>query len=261
MNFKTKNLLIALLSIAFFLNISRGFGQEFKALLFTRTVGYHHASIHEGVDAMRKLADRHTFSLDWQENPNVFNDKALANYDVVIFLNTTGDVLNEEQQKAFEKFIQSGKGYVGIHSASDTEYDWAWYTKLVGRMFKIHPPTQTAVLNVKDSNFPGMELIPQKWLWTDEWYQYGEEKITGLNYLLTVDEKTFDVYAKWGDNEGKGMGDFHPIAWYHNYDGGRAFYTGLGHVPGTYSDPIFLQHLYGGIYWAVTGKGIANKTK
>ncbi len=232
------------------------FSQQFKALLFTKTDGFHHESILAGVEAIKLLASRHHFAVDWQENAGVFNDKALENYKVVIFLNTTGNVLNDQQQAAFEKFIKAGKGYVGIHSASDTEYDWPWYTKMVGMMFKIHPQNQTAYLKVEDSNFPGMERFPKRFLWTDEWYQYGDRKADDLKVLITVDEKTYDPYAKWGDNEGKGMGAVHPISWYHPYDGGRAFYTGLGHIPLTFSDQTFLDHIYGGIYWAATGKGL-----
>lgn len=239
----------------FALTFSRSFAQQFKALLFTKTDGFHHESIQEGVTAIRTLANRNNFTIDWQENASIFNDKALGNYNVVIFLNTTGNILNDEQQAAFEKFIKAGNGYVGIHSASDTEYDWVWYTKMVGMMFKIHPQQQTAYLKLEDGNFPGMERFPKKMLWTDEWYEYSERKADDLHILLSVDEKTYDPYVKWGTNEGKGMG-FHPIAWYHKYDGGRSFYTGLGHIPLTFSDPIFLDHLYGGIYWAATGKGL-----
>lgn len=231
--------------------------QQFRALLFTRTAGFHHTSIHEGVEGVRKLAERHIFAVDWQESPTVFNDKQLERYDVVIFLNTTGDVLNDEQQAAFEKFIKSGKGWVGIHAAADTEYDWDWYTKMVGMMFKIHPQQQTAYLDVVNSNFPGLEHFPKRMLWTDEWYEYQKPyKSDDLTFLIGVDEKTYDAKTKWGDNVGEGMGDFHPIAWYHNYDGGRAFYTGLGHIGLIYSDPTFMDHLYGGIYWAATGRGI-----
>lgn len=232
------------------------FSQQFKALLFTKTDGFHHESIHEGVAAIRQLANRHHFTVDWHENATIFNDKALENYSVIIFLNTTGNILNDEQQAAFEKFIRSGKGFVGIHSASDTEYEWPWYTKMVGMMFKIHPQNQTAYLKVENSNFPGMERFPAKLMWTDEWYEFGPRKADDLKFLLSVDEKSYNPYAKWGENEGKGMGNFHPISWYHPYDGGRAFYTALGHIPLTYSDQIFQNHIYGGIYWAATGKGL-----
>jgi type 1 glutamine amidotransferase len=249
-----------ILTLLLTLAIAPAFSQrQFKVLLFTRTVGWHHESINEGVDAIRKLAERHSFAVDWQENPGTFTDARLADYQAIIFLNTTGDVLNDEQQKAMEKFIRSGKGFVGIHSAADTEYEWEWYTKLVGRMFRIHPAVQTAVLRVSDSKFPGMERIPAAWYWTDEWYEYGEEKTKGMTTLLTVDEKTFDPNVKWGEKVGKGMGDVHPISWYHFYDGGRSFYTGLGHLPLVFSDEVFLQHLYGGIYWAATGKGVTKK--
>jgi uncharacterized protein len=245
--------------LALFLLVHFSYAQntkQFKALLFTKTDGFYHESINEGVDGVKKLAERNFFNIEVHENASVFNDKKLEEFQVIIFLNTTGNILNDEQQLAMEKFIKAGKGYVGVHSASDTEYDWAWYTKLVGRMFKIHPVIQTATLKSHDSKFPGMERVPPAWQWTDEWYEYGEDKIDGLKVLLSVDEKTYNANVKWGQNEGKGMGDMHPIAWYHDYDGGRAFYTGLGHMPLVFSDPIFLEHLYGGIYWAATGKGI-----
>jgi hypothetical protein len=155
-----------------------------------------------------------------------------------------------------EKFIKSGKGFVGIHSASDTEYDWDWYVKLVGRMFVIHPTIQSAYLKILNKRFPGMDEFHDYQLWTDEWYEFTPEKNPGLNYLITVDEKTFETKVQWGEKIGKGMGDFHPIAWYQNYDGGRSFYTALGHLPYVFKDEKFLTHLYGGIYWAATGKGI-----
>jgi uncharacterized protein len=244
--------------ILVFLGLSSGiFAQkQFKVFLFTKTAGWHHESINEGVTAFKKMAERNNFDLDWQENTDFVTDENLANYQAIVFLNTTGDVLNEKQQKSVEKFIQSGKGFVGIHSASDTEYNWEWYTKMVGMMFKIHPTQQTACLNVVDSNFPGMERFPKRFFWTDEWYEFSEPKATDLKFLLTVDEKTYDPYVKWGEIEGKGMGSFHPISWYHNYDGGRAFYTALGHIPTTYSDQTFIDHLYGAVYWAATGKGL-----
>lgn len=229
---------------------------QYSVLLFTKTAGFHHVSIHEGVDAIRKLGDRHHFRVDWQESSGVFKAENLEKYSVIIFLNTTGDILDDEQQLAMESFIRSGKGFVGIHSAADTEYEWPWYTRMLGRMFKIHPKIQTAKLRTVNQNFPGMETTPDSRIWTDEWYQYQEEMSDDLNYLITVDEKTFDPKVKWGDNIGEGMGDFHPMAWYHEYDGGRAYYTGLGHVPSTFSDPVFLDQLAGAIWWAATGKGM-----
>jgi type 1 glutamine amidotransferase len=229
--------------------------EQFNALLFSKTAGWHHESILEGVKAIRNLGALHDFTVFWTEDASrVFNDKELAKYQVVIFLSTTGDALNPEQQAAFERYIKAGGGFVGIHAAADTEYDWPWYTKMVGHMFHIHPAVQTATIEVVEPNFPGMDRFARRFLATEEWYQYDAPR-TKLNYLLRVDENTYKPYAKWGPKEGKGMGDFHPIAWYHEYDGGRAFYTGLGHLPATFTDTNFLHHVYGGIYWAATGNG------
>ncbi len=246
-----------MLSIVFVTIVFSGIlqAQQFKVMLFTKTNGFHHTAINEGVDAIRTMSKKHHFAVDWHEDPTNFNDKNLEKYQVVIFLLTTGDILNEEQQMALTKFINSGKGFVGIHSASDTEYGWEWYTKMIGMMFKIHPQIQTARLNVIDANFPGMERMPNSFFWTDEWYEFGPRLNDNLNILLKIDETSYDPNAKWGDNVGKGMGD-HPISWYHDYDGGRAFYTALGHVPENYDDRLFVEHLYGAIYWAATGKGI-----
>jgi|SRR5690554_747507 len=230
--------------------------EQFNVLLFTKTAGWHHKSINAGVTAMEKMAVRHHFNLDWHEMSEVFTDDSLKKYHVIVFLNTTANILNDDQQAAMERFIQSGKGFVGIHSASDTEYDWDWYTKMVGRTFHIHPEIQTAEINVLARNFPGLERMPDTFLWTDEFYEFGAERVEGLNYILSIDESTYAPEADWGEVASKGMGDFHPIAWYHEYDGGRAFYTGLGHMPSTYSDKMFLEHIYGGLYWAATGKGM-----
>jgi uncharacterized protein len=229
--------------------------EQFSVLLFSQTAGWHHESIHEGVDAVRKLGALHDFKVFWTEDPKrVFNDAELKKYKAVIFLCTTGDVLNDEQQAAFERYIKAGGGFVGIHSATDTEYGWPWYTKMVGHMFHIHPAVQTAAIKVEDYNFPGMDRFPKRFLFTEEWYEFDASRSDKLHYLLSVDESTYKPYAKWGPKEGKGMG-FHPLAWYQEYDGGRAFYTALGHIPATYSDQNFLHHMYGGIYWAATGLG------
>ena len=231
--------------------------KQFNILLFTKTAGWHHASIHESVTAMRELAARHDFGLEWHEFADlVINDDYLSKFDAVVLINTTGDIFNEEQQRAFQRFIQSGKGFVGVHAASDTEYEWEWYGKLVGHYFEIHPSNQTAVLVKQDNTFPGMSAFEERHLFTDEFYNFLPANTENLNYLLTIDESTYDASADWGSKKSDGMGEFHPIAWYHEFDGGRSFYTALGHIPAVYRDDAFLAHLYGGIYWAATGKGI-----
>lgn len=230
--------------------------KQFKALLITTTKGWHHESLHSGVLAIQQLGIKNYFDVVLFEDPNAFTDKYLEQFKTVIFLNTTGDILDSAQQKVMERFIQSGKGFVGVHSASDTEYDWEWYTRLVGRMFHIHPVIQTARINSMDSAFPGLQGFTNNKLWTDEWYEFGPEKVSDLHYLLTIDESSYDPKVEWANRnkKGLGMGKLHPVAWYHTYDGGRSFYTALGHMPSDFSDPAFLNHLYAGIFWAATGK-------
>ena len=233
------------------------FAEQFSVLVFSKTAGWHHDSINAGVTAIQALGKLHDFNVFWTEDANrVFNDKELAKYKAVIFLLTTGDVLNNDQQAAFEKYIRAGGGFVGVHSASDTEYDWPWYTKMVGYMFRIHPAVQTATIKVENYNFPGMDRFAKRFLWTEEWYEFGPPTSDKLKFLLSVDESTYKPAADWGaKGKGQGMGNFHPLSWYQDYDGGRAFYTELGHLPASYSDTNFLHHLYGGIYWAATGNG------
>ena len=244
--------------------------KQFKVLLITETAGWHHESIDNGIVAINQLAATHNFEVYRQQEATKITENGLKGFDAVIFLSTTSDIFDDNEQAAFEKYIRSGKGYVGIHAASDTEYEWEWYTKLVGRMFHIHPAQQTAKLRIIDHNFPGLEHFPNTLLWTDEWYEFGEEKVDDLNYLITVDENTFDAEVTWKDNitdangnkidrVGKGNGEFHPISWYHEFDGGRSFYTALGHIEKVYENTWFLDHLYGGIYYAATGKGIEKK--
>lgn len=247
--------ILALSLLAIFASLSVH-AEQFSVLLFTRTADWHHDSVNAGVTAIQELGKLHDFKVVWTDDAKRhINDKELAKYKAVIFLLTTGDVLNAEQQTSFEKYIRGGGGFVGIHSASDTEYEWEWYTKMVGYMFHIHPAVQTATIKVEDPNFPGMDRFAKRFLFTEEWYQFGAPKSDKLKFLLSVDEKTYKPAAKWGEKEGKGMGDFHPVSWYQDYDGGRAFYTALGHLPATYSDAAFLHHVYGGIYWAATGNG------
>ena len=229
---------------------------QFNALLLTKTAGWHHESIREGVGAIQQLAVRNAFSVQWHQAGVAITPKYLEQFQVIIFLNTTGDMLNEGEQRAVEQFIRSGKGFVGIHSASDTEYNWPWYTKMVGRMFHIHPAIQTAKLRFTENSFPGLEGFTDGQWWTDEWYEFGPELVPDLQYILAVDESTYNPVVEWADKKikGNGMGAYHPVAWFHPYDGGRSFYTALGHLPAVYDELAFQKHIYAGIYWAATGK-------
>ena len=213
-----------------------------RVLVFSRTKGFHHASIPVGIAAVQKIGAENNFIVDTTTDASYFTRKHLKKYAAVIFLNTTGDVLNDEQQKAFQKYMRSGKGFVGVHAATDTEYEWPWYNQLVGAYFKSHPKQQEAVLNITDSSNPSTSHLPAKWKRYDEWYNFKSLQ-NGLHVLMTIDEKSYTG----GEN-----GDVHPMAWYHEFDGGRAFYTALGHTDESYSDPLFIKHLLGGIQYAIT---------
>ncbi len=216
-------------------------------LVFSKTAGYRHASIKDGKEAIGKMANQHNVHVDFTEDSSAFSDENLARYKAVVFLSTSGSILDAEQKAAFERYIHAGGGYAGIHSATDTEYDWAWYGRLVGAFFKNHPHIAPASINVEDQQHSSTSMLPKKWEWTDEWYNFRTNPRNSVHVLLTVDESSY---------QGGEMGKEHPIAWYHEFEGGRAWYTALGHRPESYSDPLFLAHLWGGIAYA---GGLGNK--
>ena len=217
-----------------------------RVLVFSKTNGWRHDCIPAGKIALKKLGDLHHFSTTFSEDSTIFNPDSLKKFKAVVFFCTTLNILSDTEQNAFEKYIQSGKGFVGIHSATDTEYDWPWYTKLVGAQFVSHPKgTPTAIVQITDRNFIANKHISNAtWQRTDEWYNYKNFNPT-VNVIMNLDETSY---------KGGTMGAQHPIAWYHSYDGGRAFYTGLGHTIASYSDDMFMQHLWGGIKYAMTGE-------
>ncbi len=232
--------LLFFFSLLFFLS-SCSEKKQPKVLVFSKTAGFRHTSIGAGKTAIQKLGKENGFLVDTTENSELFTEENLKQYASVIFLNTTGDVLDYVQQADFERYIQSGGGFVGVHSAADTEYDWIWFGKLIGGYFNGHPEIQDAEIKVLDKNHPSTKMLPDTWSRTDEWYNY--KSLNGaVNALLNLDETTY---------EGGTNGEDHPIAWYHEYDGGRAFYTGGGHTDESYSEPLFLQHLLGGIQYTM----------
>lgn len=211
-------------------------------LVYSETAGFRHDSIPAGVSMLLELAREEGWSADHSEDSSVFADDVLASYDAVVFLSTTGDVLTPAEERAFERFIANGGGFVGIHAAADTEYDWAWYGELVGAYFRDHPPVQTAVVEVADSTHPSTQALPHRWERVDEWYNYRHNPRPDVRVLLTLDETSY---------EGGGHGSDHPIAWCRELDGGRAWYTGLGHTDASFRDPLFIAHVRGGLSWAL----------
>jgi type 1 glutamine amidotransferase len=213
-----------------------------RVLVFSRTKGFRHASIPNGIAAVTELGRQHGWSVEATEDPAVFADSSLRRFAAVVFMSTTGDILDTAQQSAFERYIRAGGGFVGVHSATDTEYDWPWYGQLVGAYFKHHPAQQQATLNVVDRKHISTKCLTPAWSRFDEWYDFRAVP-TNVNVLITIDENSYKDAQ---------MGADHPMAWYHRFDGGRAFYTELGHTEASYTDPAYLNHLAGGILWAVT---------
>ena len=210
-------------------------------LVFTKTEGFRHQSIPNGIEAIKKLGETNDFEIVDTEDATYFQKDSLQQFDAVMFLNTTGNVLDDNQQKSLQYFIKQGGGFIGIHSASDTEYDWSWYGKLIGGYFKSHPKQQTATLNIIDTLHIATRKLPVAFEYFDEWYNL-KNISQDINVLITIDESTYTG----GEN-----GNFHPISWYQEYDGCRMFYTSLGHRREDYTNQYFLEHLLGGINYVL----------
>lgn len=226
-----------------------------SVLIFSKTEGYRHESIEHGAEVVKELGANNGFAVVHTEDATEIVEENLKNFHAVIFLSTTMDVLNSAQQADFERYIQSGGGFVGIHAAADTEYDWEWYGKMVGGYFESHPNNpniRDAEIDVTDKSHIATNMLPDRWARSDEWYNYKDIN-PDIKVLMNLDESTY---------EGGTNGDNHPIAWYHEYDGGRAFYTGGGHTDESFDEELFQQHLLGGIKWAMgSGKLDYSKAK
>jgi type 1 glutamine amidotransferase len=235
------------LALLLMLGLSSMAQKTSKILVFCKTSGFHHDAIEEGKAAILQLGKENNFDVDTTSDASNFTKQNLQQYAAVVFLNTTGDVLDPKQQQAFEQYIKSGKGFVGIHAATDTEYDWPWYGNLVGAYFVKHPKQQVATLKVVNQNTIATRHLPKEWTRKDEWYNFKWMSPNKLNILITIDESTYEP------GEGK-MGANHPMSWYQAYDGGRSFYTELGHTKESYADPLYLKHILGGLQYAIGSK-------
>lgn len=245
---KNQLCLFVFLILALSMVISSYAPRQKKILVFSKTAGFRHTSaIQSGKMELIELGKKNQFGVDTTESAEVFTKENLKQYSAVVFLCTTGNVLDEEQQKAFEQFIRNGGGYVGLHSAADTEYDWEWFGGLNGAYFKNHPRPQEAVFNIIDGNNIATANLPKVWKRFDELYNF-KWIGTDLKVLITIDENSYT---------GGGNGEYHPMAWYHEYDGGRGFYTALGHDNKSWEDPLYRQHVLGGIQYAMGAKAEA----
>ena len=215
--------------------------QQKSVLIFSKTTAFRHESIPTGIKAVSELLEAEKIQVVHSENAEDFTEENLKRFDAIVFLSTTGDLFNDSQKIAFQRFIQSGHGYVGIHAASDTEHNWPWYGGLVGGYFASHPHIQDAKINVLNRKHKSTKHLPPIWIHKDEWYDFSNVK-AGLNILMELDETSYI---------GGKMGKFHPIAWFQEYDGGRAFYTGLGHTHESFSSENFRKHILGGIKYVL----------
>jgi len=233
-----------------------GAQNQFEILVLSIPNKYHYEYIPIARASFEHLAKLHQFGLTWTNDPGVF-DGDLQRFAAIVFMNTTGEVLSETQRAKFQAYLHAGGSCVAVHKAVATNKEWTWYDKMVGRTFRIHPQIQTGVIRVVDRHFPAAFPLPDRWLWSDEWYEFDNPHDQSINVVLRADEATYDPRKIWPGQKSEGMGADHPVAWYRTFEGGRIFVSALGHNTELYTDPLYLAHLYGGLYWAATGRGIA----
>jgi type 1 glutamine amidotransferase len=224
------------------LNFSFLNAQEKEVLVFHKTEGWHHESITTGIKAIKELGEENSFGVTETDDASAFTEEQLKKFDLVLFLNTSGNVLDEHQQKVFRDYMENGGNFFGIHAAADTEFEWEWYGELVGAYFVDHPAIQEATVKVITPNHPTVAHLPTTWKRTDEWYNYRNIN-PAMEVLLLLEEESYEG----GKNEG-----FHPIAWYRELKGGgRTVYTGGGHTEESYSEENFREHLLQCILFAM----------
>jgi TonB family protein len=214
---------------------------KISVLVFSKTDGYRHESIVAGKSSLQKLANENNFRIDFSEDSLVFNESKLSEYNVIIFLNTTGNILNEEEKMVFKKFIQNKGGFVGIHSAIETENNWEWYGKLLGTRYQGPEKIQKVTVRITEKNHPSTKDLPYQWEIDDEWHIFTNKLAKDIKVLAVVDK------IELNDSD-KVM--YQPFCWYHEFNGGRCWYTTAGHKTENYSDPLFMKHILGGIKYA-----------
>lgn len=210
-------------------------------LVFSKTAGYRHDSIPAGKVAIMEIAAARGWTVAYTEDASIFNKDGLRAFDAIVFLSTTGTIFDDKQQKALIDFIHKGGGFVGVHAAADCEYQWPWYGQLVGAFFLQHPAQQDAVVNIEDTTDSTTSFLPNPWKRHDEWYDYKTNPRANVHVLASLDQHSYT---------GSKMGDDHPIMWRHEFEGGRSWYTGMGHTQESYHDPLFVKMLSEGIEWA-----------
>jgi len=228
---------------------------QFKVLVIATPSTYHYEYIPIARESLERLARLHAFGLTWTHDPAVF-DGDLSQYAAVVFLNTPAEQLSAPRRQHFEQYVQGGGNVMVVHRAAIVPPDaWPWYERLVARSFVNHPKIQTGVITVVDKGFPATFGLPDRWIWSDEFYVTRNPFAVAIRPVLRVDEASYDPTRIWPGQVGGRMGADHPEAWYHRVGKGRVFVTLLGHTPEMYRDERYLQHLLGGLYWTATGLG------
>ncbi len=211
-------------------------------LVFSKTTGFRHDSIPIGRETILAISEERGWTATFTEDTAIFTPSGLKAFDAVVFLSTTGKGLfDAKQQKALIGFIHNGGGFVGIHAAADCEYDWPWYGKLVGAFFLQHPAQQDAVVRIEDTSNPSTSFLPNRWKRHDEWYDYRTNPRAEVHVLASLDPSSYS---------GSKMPEDHPIMWCHEFEGGRSWYTGMGHTQESFRDPLFVKMLAEGIEWS-----------
>lgn len=220
-------------------------------LVFSKTDGYRHEAIPAGLDALNALAKENKWTIYATEDSTIFTSENLNRFDVVVFLQTAGDILGEAEQKAFSDWVEAGGGLVTIHTGTVTENNWSWFVNAVGAIFVGHPPEQEGKLIIENFDHPATSFFSDSvWVIVDEWYSFDRNPQGDVDVLISIDESSYDVDDNgWFEGVEQRMGD-HPLVWSKTVGKGRVFQTALGHIPEFYQDPLFVQHLQGGIYWA-----------
>jgi len=219
-------------------------------LVYSGSTGFRHESIPAGVEAVKAIATKAGYVVEATEDPEVFTKEKLKAFKAIVFVSTTTDPKKPESEwfvgekrDALQSFLKDGKGIVALHAAGDSHYHWPWYGKMIGGYFERHPKgTPKATVTVVDSKHPATAKLPKTLERVDEWYYYKDFDPT-VHVLITVDPATI--------GDGEADANVNPLVWYHDYGGGRVFYSGLGHTIDNYSEPYIIDLITGGLAWAI----------
>jgi type 1 glutamine amidotransferase len=220
-----------------------------QVLVFSYTTGYRHESIEAGVAAITALARDAGYAVAASEDPDVFAPGGLDGVDALVLLSTTTDPDDERSEwlresgrgEALQAFVRGGGGVVGVHAAADSHPHWGWYVAMIGATFARHPDgTPVGVVRIVDGDHPATRGLPADLQRADEWY-YFDDFNPEVRVLATLDPQSI----------GEADVNPNPVSWSHEFEGGRVFYTAMGHTEDSFADEAFLDHLAGGLRWAL----------